>query len=126
MSCRFLDDERAARVPQPKKLRTWLPAILEQCRPVGRNVAVGGAVEAEFERISEIWRVAVGDSIASVSRVLGFRQGVLRVSVSSSPVRSELEFARLDLIDALAESGLDGVHDVRFVAKVATRTRKPS
>jgi hypothetical protein len=88
-------------------LREFAPTV-----PVRRNdpSVVGG-----LDEVAEIWRRAVGDEIASLSRPGRFRGGVLTVEVDSAPLASELEqFAREHLLEALEREGLVGLCDLKF------------
>ncbi len=114
--CAFLDEERASRRPQPKLVGGFLDKIMRQVRPAA--VRVDGVPASQPGRQLDVlqakWSETVGAPIANVSRVTSYRGGVLMVIVKTASVRTELEFARRHLIEALAEQGLPGVHEIRF------------
>ena len=48
------------------------------------------ALQHDFEEISRLWRVSVGDIIAEESRFLSFKQGIITIEVSSSTLLQEI------------------------------------
>lgn len=112
----FLEEERAARRPVPKRLAGFVDDVLKKHQPA--RVKVGGVSptrpDRQLDTLTELWAKTVGPGIAKVTKVTRYRGGILTVKVQSAAVRTELEFARAHLIDALAEQGLSGVHEIRF------------
>jgi predicted nucleic acid-binding Zn ribbon protein len=67
-------------------------------------------------QLRELWRRVAGEEIAERTRVIGLRNGVLQVGVSSAPLLSELtSFHRHSLLQALRAEAADiGVRDLKF------------
>ncbi len=67
-------------------------------------------------RIVEAWPSLMGNMIAQYTRKVEFKNGVLFVYLSSSPLRQELFLARFELVKKLNEYvGAEIVHDVRLL-----------
>ena len=85
---------------------------------VVKRVIPGAAEAGKLERARRKWRATVGDRISSLTRVVSFRYGTLKVAVFSAPLLSELEFVRAELVEELAE-GEDALvlKDLKFSLK---------
>lgn len=77
------------------------------------------------ERLAEIWSEAVGDRIASSTRVIGIKRGVLHVGVRSAPLLSELAaFQKATLLQTLQEKHADlKIRDLKFVLQGHMKNR---
>ncbi len=60
-----------------------------------------------LERIEEVWRAAVGEPYASVTRIIGLRRGTLEVAVPHSAFVQELSFRRQELLAAMQKTLAD-------------------
>jgi predicted nucleic acid-binding Zn ribbon protein len=69
------------------------------------------------ERLAEIWSAAAGDRIASATRVIGIKRGVLHVGVRSAPLLSELAaFQKTALLETLQDQHAElKIRDLKFV-----------
>lgn len=82
--------------------------------------ALRGYGRARADRaLHDLWRQAAGEQIATRTRVLGLRNGVLQVGVSNAALLGELAaFHRPSLLEALQRSAPDGsIRDVKFRLK---------
>lgn len=90
-------------------------------RPLGdvlsRLMTLRGYGRIQGDRqLRELWRRVAGEEIAERTKVIGLRNGVLQIGVSSAPLLSELtSFHRHSLLQALRdEAGDSGVRDLKF------------
>lgn len=58
----------------------------------------------KIRQIRELWMKIVGEELASVTRLVYLRKGMLKIEVENSVLLSELEFKRTELLEALQES----------------------
>jgi predicted nucleic acid-binding Zn ribbon protein len=67
-------------------------------------------------QLRELWQRVAGEEIAERTKVIGLRNGVLQIGVSSAPLLSELtSFHRHSLLQALRDEAADsGVRDLKF------------
>ena len=98
-------DERNRRPPNPS-------GFSRAPQPAGPE-AIGGLVSRLFQmrgygrpqgdaQLQELWSEIAGPQIASGTRVMGLRNGVLTIGVNSSPLLSELSsFHHERLLEAL-------------------------
>ena len=91
-------------------------------------IALKGLARVEAHaQLQSVWAKVVGKRIASETRVLGIRRGVLQIGVSNSPLLSELSsFHKLSLLKTLQRDHPDlNVEDVRFRLKGELTTKSP-
>ena len=94
-------------------------------------IAVKGLAQIKgFEQLQAIWNETSGHKIASETKVLKFRRGVLLVGVSSAPLLSELVgFHKTSLLNSLQKNhlGLE-IYDLKFrlVSSIAGQRHKDS
>lgn len=109
----YIDLKAASRLP--RRLNREFNRILKDFAP-----ARGAQPHQRIAEIEDIWRQVVGEGIANKSEVSGYKRGVLKVQVDSTPLAAELaNFARQTLLEELASRGLEGIHDIKF--KTAAR-----
>ncbi len=112
---RFLELEREKRRKERDKASS---------RPLahGVEVVLGKIAPAKsrdplskLQEVRELWVKIVGREIARRTEPQRWREGVLTVAVDTTPLASELQsFGEQALVADLAESGLDGIHSIRF------------
>jgi predicted nucleic acid-binding Zn ribbon protein len=99
------------------------PAQREECGPhqlgdvLSRLMTLRGYGRTQGDRrLRELWQRVAGEEIAERTKVIGLRNGVLQIGVSSAPLLSELtSFHRHSLLQALrAEAAEIGVRDLKF------------
>src|SRR3954462_6227552 len=80
----------------------------------------GLARTGEAAELDAVWRAAAGESIASKTRVMGIKRGVLQVGVSNTPLLSELaSFHRESLLRKLQlDHAALKIRDLKFRFKV--------
>jgi len=105
-------------------------------RPAGRTAsktanALGDAVQSflrsrgldiliKYPDVVSAWERVVGPDLAEHTRVVGFKRGVLEVSVDSSALMNEIGFSRATLLRALqGEIRKPFVSGIAFVLKTA-------
>ena len=75
----------------------------------------GYAAQQSLELLQEQWRIAVGEELASQSRVGKIQRGVLQVFASNSIVLSELEYSKSKALRHLKAALPDfRLKDIRF------------
>ena len=75
----------------------------------------GYAAQQSLELLQEQWRIAVGEELASQSRVGKIQRGVLQVVASNSIVLSELEYSKSKALRHLKAALPDfRLKDIRF------------
>ncbi|HVJ68831.1 MAG TPA: DUF721 domain-containing protein [Caulifigura sp.] len=95
--------------------------------------AIGGIVSRLFQmrgygrsqgdaELRELWSEIAGDQIAASTRVMGLRNGVLTIGVTSSPLLSELSaFHSERLLEGLQAKHGKRIRDLKF-KRVTTRS----
>ena len=79
------------------------------------SAEVGGSPIVGLEEVTRLWQGVVGEAISDLTEVTRYRGGVLQVQVKAAPLLAELRaFAKGDLLQGLHDSGLVGIHDIRF------------
>ena len=75
-------------------------------------------------QLESIWNDVAGPAVASQTKVQGIKRGVLQVSVSNSPLLSELAmFHKCSLLNVLREKHPDlKVYDLKF--RLKTKQKK--
>ncbi len=97
-------------IREPHELREIISGLLKELAPTVQKDPY-----ENLERLQQIWRSVVGPELAGLTHVLRYRGGVMTVSVSSGPLKSELDgFARPGLLQELTARGLEGIHDLKF------------
>jgi hypothetical protein len=108
--------------PRPSSFR---PAPQRPQQPPGPE-AIGGIVGRLFQmrgygrpqgdaELRDLWSEIAGESIASGTRVVGLRNGVLTIGVNSSPLLSELSaFHHERLLEALQAKHGKRIKDLKF------------
>lgn len=84
---------------------------------LSRLMSLRGYGRAQGDRqLRELWQRVAGEEIAERTKVIGLRNGVLQIGVSSAPLLSELTaFHRHSLLQALrAQAAGSGVRDLKF------------
>ena len=68
------------------------------------------------QQLKETWEAAAGEAIASQTKVLSLRNGVLQIGVSNSALMSELaSFHKVELLERLQEQNKRvSIRDLRF------------
>ncbi|NOX56326.1 MAG: DUF721 domain-containing protein [Planctomycetes bacterium] len=79
----------------------------------------GWARSAGDEQLQEAWKEAAGAKLAQRTRVLGIRDGVLRVGVAHAALLSELEsFHKQDILQRIRGIRPDfRIRDVKFLLR---------
>jgi len=73
-----------------------------------------GRVQAN-EELHSLWKDVAGEPIARETRILGLKNGVLTIGVTSSPLLSELAaFHREHLLEKLRAKRGEGIRDLKF------------
>jgi hypothetical protein len=73
-----------------------------------------GRVQADAQ-LAGLWRDVAGERIASQTRVLGLKNGVLSIGVATSPLLSELSaFHREHLLEQMRTRHGTAIRDLRF------------
>lgn len=101
--------ERGAHEPQP------LGEVLSRLMALRGYGRVRGG-----RQLADVWRAAAGAKIASRTRVLGLKHGVLQIGVSNAALLSELtSFHRHSLLESLRQCGREhGIRDLKFRLRV--------
>jgi len=84
---------------------------------LSRLMTLRGYGRTQSDRqLRELWQRVAGEQIAERTKVIGLRNGVLQIGVSSAPLLSELtSFHRHSLVQALrVEAGDSGIRDLKF------------
>jgi hypothetical protein len=70
-------------------------------------------------QLAEAWKSVAGASVASGTKVVGFRRGVLQVAVGNSPLLCELSaYHKLNLLAAFNRDHPDlKIRDLKFVMR---------
>ena len=87
---------------------------------LSRLIALRGLARVRGEsQLQETWSAVAGEPIASHTRVLEIRRGVLHVAVANAPMLSELvSFHKLVLLGKLqTDHGDLKIHDLKFKLK---------
>ena len=96
-----------AATPQPQHLSNALSEF----------IALRGLARIRGDaQLEALWRDVAGSVVASQTKVQGIKRGVLQVSVSNSPLLSELVmFHKFSLLKALQEKHPNlNVHELKF------------
>ena len=67
-------------------------------------------------RIDEIWKERMGKMIATYTKTIQLKNGILEVSISSSPLKKELQMSKTQIISAINEE-LGGIIIVDVIIK---------
>ncbi len=66
-------------------------------------------------KIKDVWREQLGSSIQQYTTDIRFRNGILTVQLSSAPLRQELIYGKVKLIELLNEAmGEEIIKDVKI------------
>jgi predicted nucleic acid-binding Zn ribbon protein len=70
-------------------------------------------------QLAEAWESVAGASVASGTRVVGIRRGVLQVAVGNSPLLSELAaYQKMNLLEAFTRDHPElKIRDLKFVMR---------
>lgn len=70
-------------------------------------------------QLAEAWKIIAGESVASGTRVVGIRRGVLQVAVQNSPLLSELAcYHKAALLAAFTRDHPElKIRDLKFVVR---------
>ncbi|GFE57784.1 DciA family protein [Geobacter sp. AOG1] len=97
-------DEKRRRMPRPLAVADLIGTALHG-KPAEKRLQEG--------KIWLVWEEVVGPTIAAQARPTGFRDGVLTVTVASSPWMQQLTFLKRDITARLnARLGCDLVTDI--------------
>lgn len=70
-----------------------------------------------LEKARETWEEVVSEEIMDFTTIRGFRDGTLKIGVSSQPLLHKLDnFERHQLLENLREAGLSSLEELRFEA----------
>jgi len=100
--------------PIPTQLSELIPVML-------KHMGLKGGQQAELRRA---WELVAGEEFAAVTRIKGFRKGILTIEVSNAATQQELQvYLKKEIIRALRERLSKPLQDVRF--RLQSGTAKP-
>lgn len=77
--------------------------------------SLGIEKQVEQYTVFDVWNEAVGQQVAKVAQPQRLHNGVLIVTVSNAPWRTELTFRKREILERLRERmGTDAITDITF------------